>query len=237
MTLRLPICLSTVRFIRISLPPTLATFASAQPCAIDRAVEDVTGARFFDPNLDRARIGDPNQDSPYPEVRSAVANTDDPEMPCSTIRAWILGVIMAVIIAGINQFLYVPFTFGTIFIFNDRHVNTSACSYFRYPSVMITQIPILLVSLPLGRGIASILPDVEIFGAKLSPGPFTIKEHVLVLAMTIVGAYPAYATDIIAVQRVFYNQQWSFACQCLFFTQLSWPCYVFSRNTACMVQY
>ena len=118
MTLRLPILLSTVRFIRFSLPPMLATFTLAHPCAcaIDCAIEEVTGARFFDPNLDRANIGDPNEDSPYAEVRSAVANTDDPEMPCSTIRAWILGVIMAIIIAGVNQFLYVPFLSGPPFI-------------------------------------------------------------------------------------------------------------------------
>jgi len=33
-------------------------------------------------------------DSPYPEVRSAVANTDDPDI---TIRSWVLGLIFAVI--------------------------------------------------------------------------------------------------------------------------------------------
>ena len=97
---------------------------------------------------------------------------------------------------------------------------------------MIVESPIILVSFLLGRGIASILPDVEIFGAKLSPGPFTIKEHVLVLVMASIGAYSTYATNIIAVQRVFYNQQWNFACQCLFFTKLSWSCCVFDRNAA-----
>lgn len=30
-------------------------------------------------------------DSPYPEVRSAVANTDDPSIPVGTLRAWIMG--------------------------------------------------------------------------------------------------------------------------------------------------
>ena len=129
MTLRLPILLSTVRSIPLSLLPMLATFTSAHPCAIDRAIEEVTGARFFDPNLDRARIGNPNQDSPYPEVRSAVANTDDPEMPCSTIRAWILGMIMAIIIPGINQFLYVPFTFrSTVYI---QFAQRLTCQCFR----------------------------------------------------------------------------------------------------------
>jgi len=65
----------------------------------------------------------------------------------------------------------------------------------------------------MGRGLAKILPDIEIFGAKLSPGPFTVKEHVLVTIMATVGYTSAYATDIIAVQRVFYNQQWNFSCQ------------------------
>ena len=65
----------------------------------------------------------------------------------------------------------------------------------------------------MGRGLAKILPDIEVFGAKLSPGPFTVKEHVLVTIMATVGYTSAYATDIIAVQRVFYNQQWNFSCQ------------------------
>jgi hypothetical protein len=43
-------------------------------------------------------------ESPYPEVRSVVANTDDPTMPSSTIRAWVVGLICAVIIPGANQF-------------------------------------------------------------------------------------------------------------------------------------
>ena len=56
-----------------------------------------------------------DEDSPYPEVRSAVANFDDPSMPASTIRAWVLGVIWAMVIPGMNQFFY-----------------------FRYPSVTVT---------------------------------------------------------------------------------------------------
>ena len=48
---------------------------------------------------------------------------------------------------------------------------------------------------------------------RLNPGPFTIKEHVLSTIMASVGAYSAYATDIIAVQRVFYNQTYNFSYQ------------------------
>lgn len=43
-------------------------------------------------------------DSPYPEVRSAVANFDDPTMPVSTLRAWALGVCFAIVMPALNQF-------------------------------------------------------------------------------------------------------------------------------------
>jgi hypothetical protein len=43
-------------------------------------------------------------ESPYPEVRAAVANTDDPTMPSSTLRAWVVGLFWAVLIPGVNQF-------------------------------------------------------------------------------------------------------------------------------------
>jgi hypothetical protein len=56
----------------------------------------------------------PEDESPYPEVRSAVANTDDPYMPAGTLRAWLLGLVWAIIIPGVNQFYF-----------------------FRYPSVSI----------------------------------------------------------------------------------------------------
>jgi hypothetical protein len=54
---------------------------------------------------------------------------------------------------------------------------------------------------------------VKIFGVSLNPGPFTVKEHVLITIMASVGAGSAYATDIVAVQRVFYSQTRSFAYQ------------------------
>lgn len=48
-------------------------------------------------------------DSPYPEVRSAVSNTDDPDMPVATIRAWVIGLVWAIIIPGLNQFFYLRY--------------------------------------------------------------------------------------------------------------------------------
>ncbi|KAF8261734.1 hypothetical protein EI94DRAFT_1809843 [Lactarius quietus] len=55
-----------------------------------------------DPNFDPTAIIIEDE-SPYPEVRSAVSNTDNPTMPVSTLRAWVLGIIWAVLIPGVNQ--------------------------------------------------------------------------------------------------------------------------------------
>jgi hypothetical protein len=69
-----------------------------------------------DPNIDILAFV-VNDESPYVEVRSAVANTDDPTMPSSTFRAWVVGLIWAIIIPGLNQFLH-----------------------FRYPSITMTSV-------------------------------------------------------------------------------------------------
>ncbi|KAI0776985.1 OPT oligopeptide transporter [Trametes elegans] len=144
---------------------------------------------FDDPNIDPEAVV-LDDDSPYPEVRSAVANTDDPDMPVNTLRAWVIGLIWSIILPGMNQFFY-----------------------FRYPSVTVTGIVAQLLSYPLGRIWAYALPNVKIFGVSVNPGPFTVKEHVLVTIMANVGYQSAYATDIVAVQRVFYNQIYNFSYQ------------------------
>ena len=66
-----------------------------------------------DPNLDTTAPA-PDDESPYPEVRSAISNTDDPTMPSSTFRAWVVGLIWVVLISGVNQFFF--FRYPTVFI-------------------------------------------------------------------------------------------------------------------------
>ncbi|KAF7291148.1 OPT oligopeptide transporter [Mycena indigotica] len=156
------------------------------------ALEAAALPEFDDPNLDKdaAIAGILEDDSPYPEVRSAVANTDDPTIPVATLRAWVLGLIWAIIIPGLNQFFF-----------------------FRYPAVTVTSIVAQLLTFPLGRAWARVLPNISIFGVQLNPGPFTIKEHVIITIMAGVGAGSAYATDIVAVQRVYYDQTFNFGYQ------------------------
>lgn len=105
-------------------------------------------------NEDAAAFDD---ESPYPEVRSAVANTDDPDMLVSTLRTWVIGLVWAILTSGVNQFFF-----------------------FRFPSVFIGGIVAQLCSFPIGHVAAAFMPNWSIFGVRLNPGPFTVKEHVLI---------------------------------------------------------
>ena len=111
-------------------------------------------------------------------------------MLVSTFRAWVIGLIWAIVVPGLNQFLF-----------------------FRYPSVTISGLVAQLLSFPMGRAWARFMPNVTVFGVAINPGPFTIKEHVLTTVMATVASGSAYATDIVAVQRVYYHQTWNFSCK------------------------
>ncbi|KAH7927408.1 OPT superfamily oligopeptide transporter [Leucogyrophana mollusca] len=107
---------------------------------------------------------------------------------------WVLGIFYTIAVSAMNQ------------VFS-----------MRYPSVIVTGIVAQLTALPLGKGLERILPTTRFrtFGYvwSLNPGPFNIKEHVLITVMANVVVSGAYATDIIATQRVFYNQTVTFSYQ------------------------
>ncbi|KAG7090576.1 hypothetical protein E1B28_009683 [Marasmius oreades] len=112
-------------------------------------------------------------------------------MPVSTLRAWVIGIFSAILFSGVNQFFM-----------------------FRYPSITFTTIVPLLLSYPFGRAAAAYIPrHWTLFGLEMNPGPFSIKEHVLITVSASVASESAYATDIIAVQRVFYKQVYNFSYQ------------------------
>ena len=58
---------------------------------------------YDDPNIDFTAFVIEDE-SPYAEVWSAVTNTNDPTMLSSTFRAWVVGLIWAIIVSGTNQF-------------------------------------------------------------------------------------------------------------------------------------
>jgi hypothetical protein len=68
-------------------------------------VQDLTLDDYDDSNFDPTATL-LQDESPYFEVRAAVANTDDPRMLSSTFRAWVIGLIWTVLLSGANQVLF-----------------------------------------------------------------------------------------------------------------------------------
>ncbi|KAF9294147.1 hypothetical protein BGZ88_004323 [Linnemannia elongata] len=130
-------------------------------------------------------------DSPIEEVRVTIPNTDDPSMPCNTFRMWFLGLFFTAAVSFVNQFFYL-----------------------RQTQISIGYSVVALVSLPLGHMMARFLPtsQMNLFGwsFSLNPGPFSIKEHILIGTMTAVNTSTAYAVDIVILQHLFYDDKQPF---------------------------
>lgn len=56
----------------------------------------------------------------------------------------------------------------------------------------------MVLTYPICKAWARYLPNISLFGIPLNPGPFTIKEHVIITTMVDVGlgASSAYAVSI-----------------------------------------
>lgn len=134
--------------------------------------------------------------SPIEEVRLTVSTTDDPTLPIWTFRMWVLGLISCGSLSFINQFFS-----------------------YRTAPLVITQITIQIASLPIGKFMAYALPTNKfcvpgLGDCSLNPGPFNMKEHVLISmfanAGSGFGSGPAYAIGIVDIIKAFYKRKISF---------------------------
>ena len=128
-------------------------------------------------------------DCPIEEVRLTVPITDDPTLPALTFRTWFLGLISCALLAFCNQF------FG-----------------YRQNPLYISSLSVQIVVLPLGRLMAACLPR-KVVGIKgtrwsfsLNPGPFNLKEHVLITIFANTGSNSVYAVGIITIVKAFYHR-------------------------------
>ncbi|KAI5478852.1 proton-dependent oligopeptide transporter, POT family [Pseudohyphozyma bogoriensis] len=146
------------------------------------------------PGMPGFEYEDDEEDSPYPEVRASVSNYDDVDIPVLTFRSWLLGLGFASIVGGLNSFLNL-----------------------RYPTVYLTPIIIQVVTYPLGKILAYVLPD-RVWRAprwavrlgleeewSFNPGPFNIKEHTIILIMANAASSPAYALNYSTVVEKYYG--------------------------------
>lgn len=129
--------------------------------------------------------------SPYPEVR-AVADPWDDDLPCETLRMYIIAMIWVAVGTFMNQF------FET-----------------RYPSVSISAVLLQMFIIPCGYLSAYILPDwgFTLWGTRytLNPGPWSYKEQAAATVMFSATSALPYVDSQILVQKmdVFYGQKWA----------------------------
>lgn len=167
------------------------------------------------------------EDSPYPEVRASVSNIDDPDMPALTLRMWFVGLFLCMVSTSMNVF------------FN-----------FRAPAPTVIPLALLLIAYPFGKFLAFTLPittyripipailpiSVSKLGSffhplthphsiefSLNPGPWNIKEHVLVFIMANVAIGNPYALNCVVVSEVYYDIKFNywFALVLVLATQLT----------------
>lgn len=147
----------------------------------------------------KPRIEDDDDDvSPVEQVRLTVTNEDDPTLPVWTFRMWFLGLLSCALLSFLNQFFS-----------------------YRTEPLIITQITVQVATLPIGHFMARILPTTKFripgLGStevSLNPGPFNIKEHVLITifanAGSAFGSGSAYAVGIVSIIKKFYFRKITF---------------------------
>ncbi|XP_022848367.1 oligopeptide transporter 1-like [Olea europaea var. sylvestris] len=140
-------------------------------------------------NLD-IHVTEEENDCPIEQVRLTVSPTDDPSLPVLTFRTWFLGLLSCIMLAFLNQF------FG-----------------YRQNSLYISSVTAQIITLPIGRLMASTLPTKTFhvpfttWSFSLNPGPFNLKEHVLITIFAGCGDAGVYAVSIITIVKAFYHRQ------------------------------
>lgn len=129
------------------------------------------------------------EDSPIEQVRLTVPTSDDPSLPALTFRTWFLGMISCALLAFVNQF------FG-----------------YRQNQLYISSVSAQILVLPIGKLMAATLPAKPIrvpftsWSFSLNPGPFNMKEHVLITIFANSGSNSVYAVNIITIVKAFYHR-------------------------------
>ncbi|KAM6552566.1 hypothetical protein CsatB_013328 [Cannabis sativa] len=129
------------------------------------------------------------EESPIEQVRLTVSTDDDPSLPALTFRTWFLGILSCVLLAFVNQF------FG-----------------YRQNQLYVSSVSAQILVLPIGKLMAATLPKKAVslpftgWTFSLNPGPFNLKEHVLITIFANSGANGVYAVSIITIVKAFYRR-------------------------------
>ncbi|KAK6250777.1 Oligopeptide transporter [Theobroma cacao] len=132
------------------------------------------------------------EECPVKQVELTVPKTDDPTLPAVTFRMWVLGLGACVILSFVNQFFW-----------------------YRKMPLNITSISAMIAVVPLGHLMARTLPHRRFLSNTrweftMNPGPFNMKEHVLITIFANSGAGTVYATHILSAVKLYYKRKLTF---------------------------
>ncbi|KAK3005181.1 hypothetical protein RJ639_016349 [Escallonia herrerae] len=136
--------------------------------------------------------GGGGENSPIEQVALTVPVTDDSTLPVITFRMWTLGTLACALLSFLNQFFW-----------------------YRREPLSITSISAQIAVVPLGHLMARALPSRVFFKKRpweftLNPGPFSVKEHVLITIFANSGAGNPYAIHVVSAVKIFYKQRLTF---------------------------
>ncbi|KAL7231299.1 hypothetical protein ACSBR2_009546 [Camellia fascicularis] len=132
------------------------------------------------------------ENSPIEQVALTVPVADDQTLPVVTFRMWTLGTLACVLLSFLNQFFW-----------------------YRKEPLSITSISAQIAVVPLGHLMASTITNRVFFKGRtfeftLNPGPFNVKEHVLITIFANSGAGNVYAIHVVSAVKVFYRKNLTF---------------------------
>ena len=126
------------------------------------------------------------------QVALTVPTGDDASLPVLTFRMWFLGTVSCALLSFLNQFFW-----------------------YRTEPLSITAISAQIAVVPLGQLMAASITRRRFLSGtrwefSLNPGPFNVKEHVLITLFANSGAGTVYAIHLVTVVKVFYKKNMSF---------------------------
>ncbi|CAN1226886.1 Oligopeptide transporter 7, partial [Linum perenne] len=160
----------------------IGRFLEENPSAVNESAS--TSGRISD--------DDELENSPIEQVALTVPATDDPSVPAITFRTWTLGTLACLLLSFLNQFFW-----------------------YRKEPLSITAISAQIAVVPLGHLMAySVTERVFFRGTRfeftMNPGPFNVKEHVLITIFANSGAGNPYAIHIVSAVKLFYKKELTF---------------------------